>query len=87
MISKFVKTTALAAVIALSGASAYAQSSPGANDPPDQRGPVATDPSESAPPSANPTDRGGGAGGPAIKRPQERDEMPARRPRNRMNDE
>jgi hypothetical protein len=86
MVSRIVRTSALAAVIALSGA-AYAQtSSPGANDPADQRGPVATDPSENGPPSANPTDRGGGPGGPAIKRSQERDQVPAPRPRRQMDE-
>jgi hypothetical protein len=87
MISNFFKTTALAAVFVMSGAAAYAQSTApdGATAPTDQRGPVATDPTENGPPSANPTDRDGG--GPAIRRSQERGEAPTQRPRNRMNDE
>ena len=52
----------------------------------DPRGPVATDPADNGAPSANPTDRGGGAGGPAIKRSQERGKSPAQRPRRQMDE-
>jgi hypothetical protein len=85
MISRLVKTVTLTAFFALSGA-AYAQSpaSGGPNDPADPRGPVATDPAENGPASANPTDRGGG---PAVKRSQERGEVPSEpRPRRQMDE-
>ena len=70
MVTKIVKYCALAACVAASGGAwggAWAQATP----------PAAED--AASPPSARPTDRGCGAGGPAVRCSEERGEVPSER--------
>jgi len=66
----------LVALAAALAAGAVQAQSPGRSDPDPPTGSI-RGPS-GAPPSAEPTDRGGGPGGPAIKRSQERGETSGR---------
>lgn len=81
MAAPFMTYGAMAAALVIAGAAQAQTAAPPPRDDVDPPTGTITGP-RGTPPSAEPTDRGGGPGGPAVKRSQERREVPSNSDRN-----